>query len=276
MATTSDEYTPLSLDVQRALLKKFEETEIDPFGEDGEVGRYLRTIIDGDPGCGKTYLAALLGKRDALENGRKTLFLDAENSTEIFKGKDEFKDIIKVRPFPGVSELTYLLPRIAAKGVFGTVVVESFTTASDSERKQIMINEGFKRAHKEASTLEDYGLLLNRWAWLFDVAVKTPINFIVNCHVEDPDSREIQLGLKRRPFATDKQAKAMMTRLGSILFMEEIEENGKRARIIQTRSSNRILAKTRIDELPDQVNASKFVKMVDNWRRGLPVDSPTK
>jgi hypothetical protein len=67
-----------------------------------------------------------------------------------------------------------------------------------------------------------------------------------------------------------------MTRLGSILFMEEIEENGKRARIIQTRSSNRILAKTRIDELPDQVNASKFVKMVDNWRRGLPVDSPTK
>jgi hypothetical protein len=272
MATTS-EYTPLPNDVQRALLKEFEASGIDAFNESGEVGRFLRAVLYGEQGCGKTVLAAKLGMND--ESGRKTLFLDAENSTEVFMSHPDLKPFVDVKMFPGVMELAYLLPAIEAKGVYGTIVVDSFTTASSREMKSIIQNEGFKRAHKEASTEQDYGLLLNRWTWLFDVAMRRKLNFILIGHVREPNDKEIQMGQKRRVSGTDNQMKEILSRVGNVFFMEEIEnDKGQRARIIRTRTDGKVAAKTRINELPALVSANQFVGMIDNWRRGLPINPP--
>jgi len=267
MATTTD-FTKLTPEAQALLMKALEEGTEDPFELAKDDGRFLRTLVYGEPGCGKTVLAANMGRPD-----EKVLFYDFENSTEVIADHSELKGRIKLnRHFPGVNELRFTLKLIEKQGIYKTVVFDSLTSMQTKEMLSILNNAGFKRADnpggKESFTEQDYGLYLNRLNWLLDTVLETRLNVIFIGHVKDPSEKEAIMGVKRRPLGSDNQVAAVASRLGNVFFMEEgVNSDGERKRIIRTRTDGKVQAKTRIAKLPDFLSSEKFIEEIHAWRQ---------
>lgn len=267
-ATTTD-WNKLGPKAKQALIDEMVKNIQDPFEEAEDDGRFLRALIYGEAGCGKTTLAANLGRPE-----EKVLFYDFENSTEVLADHKELKGRIKIiRRFPGLNELRFTLKLIEQRNEFKTVVIDSLTSMMTKEMLSIMNNAGFTRSdagegYQELSTEQDYGLYLNRLNWFLDTILETRINVILLGHVKNPSPEEIAMGAKRRAIGSENQIAAVTSRLGNVFFMEDgLDSSGNRKRTILTRTDNKVQAKTRIATLPDRLSSTKFITEIQDWRK---------
>ena len=267
MGTT--EWEKLSSEAQKGIENFLTENVEDLFKVLEDDGRYFRSLIFGEPGCGKTVLAAHLARPE-----EKILFFDFENSTEVLADHAEELNgrVDVIRKFPGINELRFSLKLIEQQGKYKTVVFDSITSMQTKEMRSILNFSGHVRAKgeggEEGFTKQDFGLYLNRLNWLLDTILETKLNVIMIGHVKELSDLQITNGAKRRMLGSDNQIAAITTRLGNIFFMEEGEDsNGNRKRIIRTRTDGTVQVKTRINSLPDTISAPKFIEAIQEWRK---------
>lgn len=228
MDTTSNDHqlklpakakTALKPSDRAKLLALLETTEMNLELQDG----FFRGALYSGPGGGKTTFGARIGDQE-----KRTIIFDGENSTEVIKQSPDLLDrykrgLIKAYPFPGIREVTELLPAYEADPMVDTVMIDSFTACTAQEERDILKDVPFTRgsaAPGEEKVLKDYGLLLDRWTWLFDVALTTRLNFILICHERPPTEEEIKAGFKMRTVAgTTNQSKVIMSRLSNVLYL---------------------------------------------------------
>lgn len=211
--------TALSDKDRRELLAKLKTTKMDLELQDG----FCRTALYSGPGAGKTTFACRIGHQD-----KQTIIFDGENSTEVIKQSPDLlrryrAGLIEAYPFPGIREITELLPVFEDDPNVDTVVVDTFTAGTAHETRDILREVPFSRgsaAPGEETVLKDYGLLLDRWTYLIDVALMTKLNFILVCHERPPTEEEIKAGFKMRTIlGTMKQTAMLMGRLSNVLYM---------------------------------------------------------
>lgn len=242
------------------LLRTFRNTRIDIGGD-----RFWRGIVFGGPGAGKTTFSSRIGDPD-----KTTIMLDGENSSEVLKGT-EYEKKVEAYPFPGVREATELLAAFEADPEIDTLMIDSFTSCDTMEMRDIVATAGFTRPDKtgELYSQQDFGLTLNRWTWLIDVALQTKLNFILVCHERPPSKEEIIAGFKGRTVAgTTNQTKALTTRLGNVIYLSTTwDEKNVRSSTVLTRNTPNTFAKNRMD-LPQTMSDDEFIDRVHKWRKG--------
>lgn len=228
--------TALKPNDRARLLAMLESTEMNLENQDG----FFRGALYSGPGGGKTTFGARLGDQE-----KRTIIFDAENSTEVIKQSPDLlsryrKGLIKAYPFPGLREITELLPAYEADPTVDTVMIDSFTAATAFEERDILREVPFTRgsaAPGEEKVLKDFGLVLDRWTWLLDVALATRLNFILICHERPPTEDEIKAGFTMRTVAgTMNQSKVVMSRLSNVLYLTASwDTEGKRTGYVYTR-----------------------------------------
>jgi len=211
--------TALSDKDRKTLLEKLKTTKMDLELQDG----FFRGILFSGPGGGKTTFGLRIG-----DQSKKTVIFDGENSTEIVKRTPDQlarykKGLIEAYPFPGIREITELLPVFEDDPNVDTVMIDTFTAGTAHETRDILQDVPFSRgsaAPGEETVLKDYGLLLDRWTHLIDVALMTRLNFILVCHERGPTEEEIKAGFTfRTVLATMKQAAMLTGRLSNVLYL---------------------------------------------------------
>jgi hypothetical protein len=195
----------------------------DPFAiEEGKSARHLKSVIYGNPGCGKTVLAGRLALPD-----EKIYFIDAESSTDVliehpqwFKGRSE------VDKFYGWLETGFLLEKIV-KDRYGLVVIDSLQSCFRSEMRSIISTRGNRVApgkapnqNKDQYELSEYGIYLKRLSDFIGMALRAPISIIINGHTSEPSELELMNGQKRRPTGSDNQVSTITSEVGNVFYME--------------------------------------------------------
>jgi hypothetical protein len=201
---------------------------------------FCRAAIYSGPGAGKTTFAARIGHQD-----KKTIIFDGENSSEVIKQSPDLlaryrKGLIEAYPFPGIREITELLPVFEDDPNVDTVIVDTFTAGTAHETRDILREVKFSRGNAapgEETVLKDYGLLLDRWTYLIDVALMTKLNFILVCHERGPTPEEVVQGFTMRTIlGTMKQTAMLMGRLSNVFYLTAgWDANGKRTGKVYTR-----------------------------------------
>lgn len=228
--------TALSKSDRAKLLDELIATEMNLEEQDG----FFRGALFSGPGGGKTTFGARLG-----DQNKRTIIFDGENSTEVIKQSPDLlsryrRGLIKSYPFPGLREITELLPAFEADPMTDTVMIDSFTACTAHEERDILREVKFSRgdaAPGEEKTLKDFGLVLDRWTWLLDVALATKLNFILICHERPPTEEEIKAGFTMRTVAgTMNQSKVIMSRLSNVLYLTASwDMEGNRTGYVYTR-----------------------------------------
>jgi len=218
------------------LLARLETTEMNLEEQDG----FFRGALFSGPGGGKTTFGARIGHQD-----KRTIIFDGENSTEVIKQSPDLlarwrKGLIKAYPFPGLREITELLPAYEEDPMVDTVMVDSWTSCAAFEERDILREVPFTRgsaAPGEEKVLKDFGLVLDRLTWLLDVALATRLNFVLICHERPPTEEEIKAGFKMRTVAgTPNQSKVIMSRLSNVLYLTAgWDDQGNRTGKVYTR-----------------------------------------
>jgi hypothetical protein len=268
--------TTLGLKARNALFEELMKSEKDLRRTDS----FFRGAIFSGPGAGKTTFAARVG-----DPKKMTIILDAENSTEVIKQQPDLlarfdAGLLKAFPFPGIREATELLPAFEADPMIDTVVIDSFTSANSMEMRDILRDVKFSRgsaAPGEETSQQDYGLLLDRWTWLFDVAMMTSLNFILVCHERAPTREEILVGFKMRTVAgSPNQSKVITSRLGNVLYLTTgWDDKGNRTGTVYTRPITGLAtkgfpdtyAKNRMN-LPPKLSDVACLEAIAKWRTG--------
>jgi hypothetical protein len=268
--------TTLPTEISSGLVKEFDKSpRMDPFGRNSDhvPDRKIQAIFYGRQGCGKTVLMANI----AANYGGKICYLDSETSSEVFRDHQHLYDMAEwdfPEMFPGLSELAYLMPIWAKEKKYDTVVIDSMTSAIGLDLRDILLNAGFTRGSakgfKELSTLQDYGVLLNRLIWLFDVAIRCRMNLLVAGHARVPNEAEARRGAKTCLFLTDKQEVQVGLRIANVWYCaNEFNEKGERVRRVYTRETEEVEAKCRISQLPDRLTSDSLVRRLDAYRQGI-------
>lgn len=279
MATTNSlgfEIDNLPFEVKERLIKDMEKKRRDPFAEGADSRRYLKAVLYGNPGCGKTVLAGRLALPD-----EKILFIDAEDSASVIASHpDWFKGRVAIDPFNGWLETAFLLDKVVHDGVYKTVVIDSLQSAFRMEMTSIVngradrAKDGLGNSNKDQYQIEEYGIYLNRLSSFVGAALRKPLNVIISGHVSEPTEKQLNAGYKRRVTGSDNQVQAITSLIGNIFYVELLEGGpGKMEIGIQTREgrSSSAFARTRINELPTTIPGEKFITAIHNWRQGKPI-----
>jgi len=274
MATTDAGLNPLSEEAKQVLVKAFKQSEVHI---EDENFRFFQGALYGPPGCGKTSFSLKLANAINVGDDTQTwLFYGEKNSIRVLAEKkwEPLRKNLRTFPFPGINETAYLLNvaeannRDQSKPKVGTVIIDSFSSCGEMEMHSILKSAGHSRDHPEGYVLKDYGLILNRWKFLFGVASRADINFILICHEQDPDPEELKAGIKKKIYGTEKQANAAAQLLGNILYMQEREFKEGVGRVIRGKASALIEAKSSIDMPEREMLDGAFMEHLQKWMRG--------
>jgi hypothetical protein len=282
MATTNKdgfEIDNLPFEVKERLIKDMESRRRDPFApnDKGSV-RYLKAVLYGNPGCGKTVLAGRLALPD-----EKILFIDAEDSASVIASHPQwFKDRVAIDPFYGWLETAFMLDKVVHDGIYTTVVIDSLQSAFRMEMTSIVngragrAKDGIGNPNKDQYQIEEYGIYLNRLSSFIGSALRKPLNIIISGHVNEPTDLQLEKGgAKRRVTGSDNQVQAITSLIGNIFYVELIEGGpGKMEIGVQTREGARssAFARTRINDLKTKLTGEELITAIHNWRQGKPID----
>lgn len=199
---------------------------------------YIRALIYGSPGTGKTVFAAKFPN---------AVILDVENGTNSLRNHSEFENIkvIPIRSFDQMEKIFWEFQ--AGEGAqFDTIVIDSI---SELQQKQLseMIQKDKSRDSK-VPTLLDYKAntaVMQRMVIAFR---DLPKNLVITAHQTfDKDDNDGRMYI--RPDVTPRLSQTIVGLLDVIgwMHMGEGEKEGKR--YLQIRPSRKVVAKTRVGGL---------------------------
>lgn len=259
----------------------------------GETDPFVKVLIYGDPGVGKTVLAA---------GAPIPLLMDVEHGARSLKNHPELSHVLTV-PIRNWGQCMVLLEKIfnqdktpLYKG--GPPITEIKTVIIDtvSELQRRVLDEQLRA--KATTTFvaggKDYQENTERMRRFIMFLRDLPINFVLTCHAKTEVVTNESTGetvISYRPDLTPKLSTAVVGQMDLVGFMrltrvpdEEAEGGFKLARVLQVHPTERVVAKTRITLPPalieprftDIINANTVEKSEEDKVNSLfTPDSPT-
>lgn len=224
-----------------------------------QINPWIKALIYGDPGAGKTVFAS---------SAPGALFLDTENSTEVLDDWPEYKGnlagIIKIKSFNDLVEILSLLIRNdPALEHVQTVVIDTLTELQRKNLDEILAFESARNAERDP-----YQLYQNDYKKSTEMIRRVITNFrdlnrhlIILAHRTEEKDNVGRVTI--RPDVTPKLASTLKGVMGLQGFMsyevttneagQEIYRNG-----LYTKQTPQIEAKSRLRHLPAWVENPTF------------------
>lgn len=228
-----------------------------------ELSPYVKCLIYGDPGSGKTVFAA---------SAPKPLIIDTENSSRSildFPDLARHVKILKVQSFNDLNTLFWHLMNGDIPDV-ETVVID---TISELQRRNL--DEIMMRAHAKDNSRSpflpfqgDYKLSTESMRKMVTMFRDLPYNLVVTAHrIEDKDDTG---RVFVRPEVTPKLAQTMKGVFDLQAFMTyETNEDGEFVNFLQTRQTRNVEAKSRLKYLPTTIEMPRFEHIAEAHKRSL-------
>lgn len=233
----------------------------------GEENPWIKMVVYGDPGVGKTRLVASSWEVEAM---RPILFLDIEGGIESFQYRYPEIKVIRIRDtyntvgrlvktawenFSGVYE-----EMKGGKYEFNTIIIDSLTEAYDLAKRHWLHNviavQGKDDRDPDMPAKRDWvkqGALMRRMFRLFRDLDKHVLYTALKADVTTDDGALVN----HTPSLPGKLAYEISGFVGELLYMDvvapskkEATEGNKGVRRLLTQPINKYLAKDRSDNLP--------------------------
>lgn len=221
--------------------------------------RFLKVLVYGFPGSGKTRFAGTAGKRF------KPLILSAESGLLVLNqikdadGKPIKFDFVKIEKFEDIEFARQFLRFKDHK--YDTVIIDSLT-----EIQQVCMDKILREEKREKAQMQDWGTLNNRMVAMIRDFRDMNLNFIVTAlcdSIEDQETGTARLG----PLLQGKLKETVDGYFDEVFYLtgkEAKSPDGKTdiKRYLVTQGSNRFRAKDRSGMLPLAVEPD-FCKIHD-------------
>jgi len=241
-----------------------------------EQKTYLKALLYGDWGVGKTTLACSSGKPTLLitsgDGGESTL-LDYP----------EYRDLTTVVQSHGLSHIKAIFKAIE-EGLpdyssYSVVVIDTISSICDQYLRNLVdhyqVNKDRHTAKPrksgeilEAEGMGDYKFLANHVRDLAPVSIAAPVDVIWLSHEREPSFMEKDKGqYLTRPKMPEKAADAIAEVCHLVGLYEKKRKGTKVERTLKFEGSDRLAAKSRIKALENKtIPVEDFWKTVEEWR----------
>lgn len=216
-----------------------------------EAIQYLNFLVYGEPGAGKTYLAATAQDH---EDTRPILFLDIEGGTTTIRKRKDV-DVIQVRTMEQVESIYAELRKEGSDLYYNTVVLDSATELQKLDMRTVM-REQF---NKKPDTTDIYVPSQREWGKSGErmrITIRgykdLPCNTIVTCMVaqDKDDSTGITSYFPSLPGKLRSEIPGFFDVVGYL--SSKTTKNGNQEEIVrtlQTARTRRVIAKDRTGDL---------------------------
>ena len=247
---------------------------INPMSEESP---YLRALIYGDEGTGKTTFVSGFGDN--------ILFVDsADGWVTLLDHPNILNKKIERAPFLGLSQLDALATAIE-EGVeqlkwVETIILDELSSMAVADLDVVLKARAAKDSDKDPNvpTQPDYLHNTERVRRTMNKIMSLPVHVIMTAHVrEDKDERTGRV--YTRPAFTPKTRKTLTQRchiVGRLTSDMQTSEDGEDTTYVwrlQVRPTTGIVAKTRIKDLPMIVENPDLNVMLSGWKNRLLPDS---
>lgn len=219
-----------------------------------EGGLPINAVIYGQPGSGKTFLAATSPKPLIidLEMGAPATVKAVDNDVKVFSAPT----LAKVR-----EAYAYLA---SGDHDFESVVIDPVGELQRIIMKDVIENYKVRRTYDDLPGMADWGKMLNDITKLITAFRALPLNTIVTAHAEVPDNdfdpvKPLVSGKNFAPFL-----QGAMDLLGYISV--SIGEDGKPSRQLLTSSTEQVVAKNRGGKLPHIIREPNMTDIIQRMR----------
>jgi len=215
---------------------------------------YKKVVLYGDPGAGKTVLAA---------SAPKPLFYSTDTGFESLFNHPSLLDNAKRIPY-GNFKFTQALVDQAREGAlpYETLVIDTFTGVAENCLKELSIAKFKKDPSREAGQFvaigKDYQENTEQMKFLIASLTQAPMHVIYICHADE--KKDEQTGkTMTRPMLTPKIASKLLADATLVGYMTDSVDDGVTTRRLQVSGANgKIWVKNRIHGLPNVIDNPVF------------------
>ena len=237
---------------------------------------YLKALIYGDWGTGKTRLAC--------SSGRHTLIISSGDGGEsTLRDLPEYRDRCEIVRSQGISHIKAIFKAISMEHPlyvkYEVVVVDLINAICDQYLKNMVDNYNVNKdrhiakpkgagASLEAEGMGDYKFLAAHMRDLVPMSVAAPVDVIWLSSEREPTFTDEAKGIYlTRPKMPEKASDAISEHCHLVGLLEKKKQGTKVTRTLNFSGSNRLAAKSRIGDLEDKViPVEEFWPIVDKWR----------
>lgn len=228
-----------------------------------ELSPFIRAVIYGPFGVGKSVLSATAGK--------KILYIDSgENGWTSLLNHPDLRSNIAVRiPFKNVEQLQKLAEAIAADKFpfdIDCIVMDTVSAMQKIDLDQVMAYRCKRDPEKDPNTpaTPDYNANNTRMRRMINAYLPLQLNFVMV--LQDRSDKDQVTGIVTiRPELPDKLGKAVAQSCHLIAYMD-MDGMGKDAkRILQCHPTKNLVAKCRIKNIPTKVESPDLREIFSQW-----------
>lgn len=259
--------------MEAELLKALDANKPKPLSEQE---KYVKALIYGDWGTGKTVLACSSGKRTLL-------ITSGDGGESALYDYPDFRDnVVSVRG-QGISHVKAIFKAIEEGHEdyrsYAVVVIDTVSSLCDQYLKNMVDNYTVNKDRHtakpkgtgkslEAEGMGDYKFLAAHMRDLAPVSIAAPVDVIWLSHEREPSfTDEAKGNYLTRPKMPEKAADAVAECCHVVGCLEKNRKGSTVTRTIKFEGSNRLAAKSRIKSLDDKtIDVAKFWPLVEEWR----------
>lgn len=240
-----------------------------------EAIKYLNLMIYGDSGAGKTLLA---GTAAFVEELSPVLFVDVEGGTLTLSHFDDTADIDVVRVENWKQMQKVYDELYTGKHPYKTVVIDSLTEMQKMAMSSVL-GAGDKKSIEAVGNLpefKEWHINTEQMRRLVRAFRDLPINTIFTCLAMDqPDPRRESV-IRKTPALTKKLAAEIPAFFDILFYLYVKETKDGNLRLMQTDKSDRVVAKCRVQGVPNLVQNPTMETLYDMLIRNpaKPGDTP--
>lgn len=238
--------------------------------------RKLNILVYGDPGVGKTVLAA---SADAIPGFRKVLHIDIEGGSMSFEHRFPKVEIIHLDEYPQEEQWVklhdiYLDLRNNHGNGYGTVIIDNLSEAQKIAMIKVMEDARLRANDPDAIEPEvprqrDWGVNLERMRVMIRAFRDLPMHTIITAH-EKETSNQRTGAIKKYPSLSGKLANEAAGFFDIVMRMYVINDDGVDTRVLATGASEDYVAKDRSDRLPRFIPDPTMATIYEHIRKEPP------
>lgn len=233
---------------------------VDRINSVDELEPWLKVLVYGDPGAGKTVLAC---------TAPKPLLLDVENGRISLANHPELSHV-KILPIQSFNDLDDVFWELKKGNIpdVETVIIDTISELQRRNMDEILISAHAKDNNRNAFLPHqgDYKYNTEIMRRLIVEFRDLEMNLVVTAHrIEDKDDNG-------RVFVRPQVTPALATTLKGVFSIQgfltyEFDDEGNFKNSLQVRQTRRVEAKTRVGGLPPNIEMPKFQTLLDAYQK---------
>lgn len=229
----------------------------------GKANPYLKVLLYGDPGTGKTVFAA---------SAPTPLIVDVERGSTSIINHPELADNAKVLQFKSVRQLELLIQKMSEGSNvldnFETLVVDSFSELQKKDLDSILAKAAGLDASRDRflPTGPDYNINTEHMRQIASSLRDLDKHIIVTCHVKE-EKDDTTGRLLVRPNLTPKLAGTLAGMFDIVGYMSVQTHNNQTSRSLQVHPTLSVTAKTRIGGLDPVLTNPTFTTLLNAFNK---------